>query len=74
MGYSKEHVAECLRANRARRRMSREDLAKESGIPASTIASYEKAECGISLENAWAIADMFDLDLDDLFERKRKKS
>lgn len=71
MGYSKERVAECLRANRARRRMSREDLAKASGIPASTIGSYEQAESGMSFENAWALADVFDLDLDDLFERGR---
>ena len=74
MPYSKEQVAECIRANRARRRMSREALAEKSGIPASTIGSYEQAECGMSLENAWVLADVFDLDLDDLFERDRKAS
>lgn len=74
MGYSKESVAEVIRVNRARRRMSREDLAKESGIPAATIGSYENAVSGMSLENAWAIADVFDLDMDELFERDRKVS
>lgn len=72
MGFNKEHVAECLRANRARRRMSRADLAEATGIPAATIKSYEDADSGISLENAWKIADVFDLDMDDLFERVRE--
>lgn len=71
MPYSKEQVAECIRANRARRRMSRDALSELSTVPTSTIASYENAECVPSLENAWKLADAFDLDLDDLFERKR---
>ena len=70
--FSKEKAAECILANRARRRMSRDDLAKASGIPAVTIATYENAECVMSLENAWKLADAFDLDLDELFERDRK--
>ena len=74
MGYSKGHVAECIRANRARRRMSRETLADESGIPVSTIAKYENGECNMSLENAWAFADAFGMDMDELFERDRKAS
>lgn len=74
MAYSKEQVAECIRANRARRRMSREALAEKSGIPACTIATYEQAECGMSFENAWAIADVFGMDMDELFERKLEAS
>lgn len=72
MSFDRERVAGCIRANRARNRMSRDELAKVSGIPASTIATYENGECGPSLENAWALADVFDLDLDALFERQRK--
>ena len=72
--FNKEKVAECIRGHRARKRMSREALAEASGIPAPTLACYENAESGISLENAWKLADVFDLDLDEMFERERKAS
>lgn len=52
--------------------MSREALSEESGVPTATIAGYENAENVPSLENAWKLADAFDLDLDELFERRRK--
>ena len=71
MSFNKEHVAEWLRAIRARRRMSRADLAEASVFPATTIKSYEDADSGMSLENAGKIADVFDLDMDDLCERVR---
>ena len=70
MGFIKQHVAECLLANRARRRLSREELARRSGIPAPTLQNYEDAKTTISLENAWRIADVYGMDLDDLFERQ----
>ena len=72
--FSKDKVAECILANRGRRRMSREALAEKSGIPAATLASYEKAESVMSFENAWKLADAFDLGIDELFERERKAS
>ena len=72
--FSKDKVAECLLANRAKKRMSREALAEVSGIPAATLASYEKAESVMSFENAWKLADAFELGLDELFERKQKSA
>lgn len=74
MGFNKDHVAECIRANRARRRMSRADLSEATGIPTATLQSYEDASAGISFENAWRLADAFDMDMDDLFERQRQEA
>lgn len=68
MGYSKQHVAGCLRAARAKADKSRDTVAAESGIPASTLASYENAETGMSLENAWRLADYYGKTLDELLE------
>lgn len=74
MPYSKEHVAGCLRAKRAKADISRDELAALTGIPAATIGTYENGECNMSLENAWAFADAFGMDMDELFERDRKAS
>lgn len=73
MTCTKEQVAGCIRAERARRKWSRDDLAKESGIPSSTIGSYEDAESGIPLANAWALADAFELPIGALFGREESK-
>ena len=71
MGLDKSNVAACLRANRARRQISREELSKMTGISESALATYENAEVVMSFENAWAIADAFGMSMDELFERKK---
>lgn len=73
MACTKEQVGECIRAERARRKWSREDLAEKTGIPAATIGSYENAKSGITLNNAWALADAFKLPLGALFGRDESK-
>ena len=70
MGYSKDHVAGCLRANRARIDKSRDVVASESGVPSATLGDYERGKTGVSLENAWKLADYYGKSMDDLFERK----
>ncbi len=69
MPCSKKEVAEVIRAERARLGLSREGLAKESGIPSATIGAYEKAENRITLENAWTLADVFNMPIGPLFGR-----
>lgn len=66
-----EHVAGCLRAERARRKMNLCELSEASGIPVTTLQTYEQGKNVMSLENAWAIADVFGMDMDDLFGRRR---
>lgn len=68
---TKESVAECIRANRAKKRMSRDELSRASGIPASTLENYENEKTNISLTNACKLADVFNMALDDLFERQK---
>ena len=70
----KELVAGNILAERNRRRWSRDKLAEVSGIPGSTLKTYENAESGISLENACVLADLFDMDLDEFAGRNRKAS
>lgn len=69
MACTKEQVAECIRAERARRKWSRDDLAEKTGIPAATIGTYENAKSGITLDNAWALADAFKMPIGPLFGR-----
>lgn len=73
MACTKEQVGECIRAERARRKWSRDDLAQETGIPAATIGSYENARSGITLDNAWALADVFGMPIGPLFGRDESK-
>lgn len=74
MTYDREKIAGCLRANRARVRKSRAEIAEIVKIPASTIESYELAKATPSLENAWKLADYYGKGLDELFEHEIRES
>ena len=67
MTCTKERVAACIRAERARRGWSRETLSKKTGIPVATLTAYEQAKHQITLENAWKIANAFGMSIDKLF-------
>lgn len=69
MPYVKEEIGNCIVAARGRNRISRNELARRTGIPESTLKNYENAQTKISLQNAWRIADAFSTGIDDLFER-----
>lgn len=70
MPYSESDVATALRMKRAKYKISRERLSKETGIPPTTLASYENGSNTMSLENAVILADYYKTSLDDLIERK----
>lgn len=74
MAFDMEKVAGNIRAERNRRKLSRGGLATAADIPVSTLKTYESAENGISLENAWKLADVFDMDLDAFAGRERRAS
>lgn len=64
--FSKETIAENLRAQRARKRLSQEQLAKMVGVNVQTIQNCENAQNVISLENAFNIANALDMTLNEL--------
>jgi transcriptional regulator with XRE-family HTH domain len=66
MTYDKERFAGNLRANRARSRMTQDQLAEASGVTAAAIRSYENALNVPSVENAAKLADALDVSLDQL--------
>lgn len=70
MGFSKDHAAACLRAARAFKKATREEVADASGVPNGTLGDYERGETCPSLENAWKLADYYGKSMDELFERK----
>ena len=66
MAYSKQAIADNLRALRARKRLSQEEVARAIGVNPGTISNYENAEVNISYENAWALADLYGVPLAEL--------
>ena len=74
MPYEKEAVAGSIRARRAYARLTREDLAALSGVPVSTLRSYESASSVMSAESAWRIADALGCTVDDLLGRGRPEA
>lgn len=69
MRYNAQEVAASLRSERARKGWSREELANVSGVAASTLGTYETGKCGVSLENAWKLADALHLSIGHLVGR-----
>ena len=70
--FDKETFAGNLRAERSRRRLTREELADECGGPMFTIKGYEEANTAPGIENAVKLADYFGMTLDELVGRRRE--
>lgn len=68
--YSKKHVADCLRAYRAKNRWSRQELAAKSNIGVDALNNAEQEKSNLTLENAWKLADVYNTSIDELFERE----
>ena len=64
-------IGDNLRAMRARKRMSQEELAERIGVHVNTIANWENGKGGIGFDKAWALADLFGCPLDELAGRDR---
>lgn len=61
-------IAGELRAHRAKADISQSELANKTGFNQSTIGMWEQ-RAGISLENAWKLADFYGVSLDELAGR-----
>jgi putative transcriptional regulator len=58
-----------IRVLRAERRWSQADLAARVGVSRNSIISIENGHFDPSLPLAFAIADAFEMKVDDIFER-----
>jgi transcriptional regulator with XRE-family HTH domain len=70
MQFDKKTIAHRMKVLRAERNLNQEDLATASGLNVGTIARYETAESGMTLESACKLADAFGLKhIEDLLSR-----
>lgn len=60
MTFSKDELASNLRAERARKHMQQEELAKATGLNAATIAGYENGLYVPGADKIYAIAKALD--------------
>lgn len=63
-----------IRVLRAERRWSQADLAARVGVSRNSIISIENGHFDPSLSLAFAIADVFDMRVEEVFERDRPRS
>lgn len=61
-----------IRVLRAETKMSQKELASLVGVRRETIGSLENGKYNPSLLLVMAIADVFDVSIDELFKRERK--
>ena len=66
MKYSMQVLAASIRANRAKLKMSQDELSTRSGVSVASIKNYENEISVPSVENACKIADVFGVTLNDL--------
>ena len=59
-----------LRALRQERRISQAALAKAVGVTQQAVSGWESASMEPTLSNLWALADFFDISVDELIGRR----
>lgn len=64
-----ETIAGELRAHRARKDVTQREVAEAIGANQSTVGMWEQ-RAGVSLEDAWKLADYYGISLDELAGRK----
>jgi transcriptional regulator with XRE-family HTH domain len=65
-----EIIAGELRAHRAKKKVSQREVAQAIGANNSTVGAWEQ-RAGVSLEDAWKLADYYGVSLDELAGRSR---
>lgn len=71
--YSDIKVADNLRGQRAKRRMTQQEVADAIGVSPGTVNNWEAGKGGMSFENAWKLADLFGCGIGELFGRDESK-
>lgn len=71
--YSDTTVADNLRGQRAKRRMTQQEVADAIGVSPGTVNNWEAGKGGMSFENAWKLADLFECGIGELFGRDESK-
>lgn len=59
-----------IKVLRAKRDMSQEELAKEAGVTRQTINAIENSKYVPTLTLAFALAEIFGVDVEEVFRRK----
>lgn len=65
-----ERIKGGLRAERGRMGISQAELSRATGVNASTISGWESGNGSIGFEEAWMLADLYGIPLDQLAGRK----
>ena len=73
-GKYKEHISQSLKLLLEKNNLSQKDLSKQTGISIATINSYVNGTRNITIERLEAIADYFDVSIDELLDRKPKNT
>lgn len=58
-----------LKLYRKERKLSQEQLARKVGVTQQCVSEWEKDRIEPTLSNLWAIADIFDVSVDELIGR-----
>ena len=66
MPYNAQDIGDNIRAERSRRNMSQEELAKAVGASPASITNWENGTNAIGLDKACRLADFFGITLDEL--------
>jgi putative transcriptional regulator len=67
MRKAKPHITNCVRALREARAMTQAELGEAIGVTRHTIIAIEQGHYSPSLESAFRIARLFELDVEDVF-------
>lgn len=70
---TKEEIGRAIAAERVRRNWSREKLSEETGIPTSTIGTYERGKSMPTIDTCWVFADAFRMSIGALVGRNEEK-
>ena len=58
-----------LKLYRKERKLSQEQIARQVGVTQQCVSEWEKESIEPTLSNLWAIADIFDVSVDELIGR-----